>query len=373
MSIRRLFAAAGGLVMAFAAGVTSPLLAQGNDINADSKFIKDAAADNFFEIRLGTIAQSKGANSSVKQFGQQMVNDHTTMLNAWKDLVTKTGYPFQPGLNNDQQQQVKSLNGMSGAQFDQAYMTAMVQGHQKTLQNFQSESQSAKSAEVKNLIATQLPTIQQHLNLAEQTGAQVGVSTNVIASAKNGQPATPTTSAQTTTPTVTSSAQTTGNLTADSKFIKEAAQDNLLEVRLGTLAQQKASDANVKQYAQHEVSDHTVMDNQWVSLAGNNGMTLQTTMGPRHKKKLNALQKLSGKDFDKAYMTMSIQSHQDYVDYFSKEGKATQSSQVRDLAANDLRSFQLHLDQAKQIGGQVGVNVAAALKARTTKAYKTQY
>lgn len=380
MSIRRLFAAANGLAIAFAAGAISPLQAQGNDLNADSKFIKEAAADNLLEIRLGTLAQNKATNPSVKQFGQQMVTDHTTMLNSWKGLVSKTGYPFQPGLSNEQQQQFKTLNGTSGTQFDQAYMTAMVQNHQNGIQKFQAEAQTAKSTEVRSLVSTSLPTMQQHLNLAAQIGSQVGVSTNVIASAKNGQPTTPTAqptpSGQVTTPNqpvANQNAQVTQqNLSADRRFIWEAAQDNLLELRIGTLAQSKASDPAVKDYAQRLVKEHTDMENHWNELAARNGVDLKLVMGPKHKKKADRLKKLSGKNFDRAYMTMSIQNHQDYVEYFSKEGKATQASQVRDLAAMHLSTLQQHLEQAKQIGGQVGVNVAAALRARETSAYRSQ-
>jgi predicted outer membrane protein len=80
---------------------------------------------------------------------------------------------------------------------------------------------------------------------------------------------------------------------------------------------------------------------------------------------------LSGKEFDRAYMTMQVQNQQDYVEYFGKEGKATNASQVRDLAANDLRSLELHLSQAKEVANRVGVNVAAALRARKTAAYRS--
>jgi putative membrane protein len=357
-------------MIAFAAGATSPLPAQ-NEINKDSKFIREAASNNLLEIRLGTIAQKKASNLSVKQFGERMATDHTRMLDEWRALVPKTGYPFQPGLSNEQEKELKRLEKLSGPEFDREYMTAMIQGHQSTAAKFQGEGQSANSPEVRQLVAAQLPVVQQHLSLATQVGSQVGVPGNVAVT-------TPTPNAPAPAPTQNPpvAAQNTPvaqeDLRADAEFLRDAIADNVLEKRLGELAQSKSTDAAVKQYAQHLVSDHTIMENQWIALAARNGMTLKSGMGPRHKKKADRLEKLSGRDFDRAFMTTSIQNHQDYVEYFSKDGRATRSAQVRDLAANDLRSFELHLDQAKRIGEQVGVNVAAALRARKSSAYRNQ-
>jgi putative membrane protein len=374
MSIRRLMAtAAGGLVIAFAAGTSLQAQAKPEDLKKDTESIKAVSSDHLLEIRLGTIAQKKASNPAVKQFGERMVTDHTRLLNEWRALLSTTGYPFQPGLTNAQEQEFKRLDKESGAAFDRDYMTSMIQDHQNAVAKFQDLRVSASSEQVRALVATGLPVIQEHLSLAAQVGNQVGASGNVAVD-NTKFPDAPT--AQAPAQNAPVAVQNTGvaqeDLKPDVKFIREAAQDNLLEIRLGQMALKKAVDPAVREYAQRLVSDHTIMQNQWIELAAKNGMTLKSTLGPRHKKKADRLDKLSERAYERAFMTTEVQNHQDYLEYFSKEGKATHSSQVRELAANDLRSMELHLSQAKQVGSQIGVDVAAALRARETSAYRKQ-
>jgi putative membrane protein len=381
MSIRRLMAtAAGGLVIALGAAATSPLQGQGtpDDLNKDSEFIREVAADHLLEIRLGTIAQKKATNTAVKQFGERMVNDHTSMLEQWRALVTKSGFPFQPGLRDEQEDEVKRLEKVSGTEFDRSYMTAMIEGHQNEITKFQTKGQSANSTQVRELVTVGLPVLQQHFTLANQVGSQVGA-TNVAVTTPNPPVTNPTPPVTTPTPQVPpqntpvtpqNAPGVRENLRPDMEFIRDAVADNFLAIRMAQLAERKAENSAVKQYAQRVMSNHTNMQNQWVTLAANNGTTLKPGMGKRHKKKADRLEKLSGREFDRAYMTTEVQSHQDYVEYFSKEGRATHSSQVRNKAASDLRVLESELSQAKNIANRVGVNVAAALRARQTSAYR---
>ena len=149
---------------------------------------------------------------------------------------------------------------------------------------------------------------------------------------------------------------------ADRKFIREVNADNMLEVSLGKLAEQKADNAAVKQFAQRMVTDHTKSLDDWTNLASKNGLTIKAGMGSRHRAKLDRLQKLSGKAFDKAYVTMAVQNHKDAIDYFQREGQAAHSDEVRDLVASTLPTLQDHFKQAKQVGAQVGADTTAALR-----------
>jgi putative membrane protein len=378
--------AAGGLIIAFGAGAASPLQGQGrpDDLNKDSEFIREVAADHLLEIRLGTIAQEKATNSAVRQFGERMVTDHTSMLDQWRALVTKSGFPFQPGLRDEQEEEVERLEKASGTEFDRAYMTSMVQDHQNAVTKFQTKGQSANSIQVRELVNIGLPVLQQHVNLAIQVGNQVGATDVAVtptpttpAPSPTGQPPAqnpPVQNQPAQNPPVTAqnAPGVRENLRPDMEFIRDALADNFLAIRMAELAQRKAQNREVRQYAEKAISDHTSMQNQWVTLGANNGITLKPGMGKRHKKKADRLEKLSGREFDRAYMTTEVQSHQDYVEYFSKEGRATHSSQVRNKAANDLRILERQLSDAKDVANEVGVNVAAALRARKTSAYRNQ-
>ena len=169
--------------------------------------------------------------------------------------------------------------------------------------------------------------------------------------------------------TTTAAAKTNVNadVKADSRFIRNFTADNMLEASLGKLAEQKAENPAVKQFGQRMDTDHNKTQNDWVNAATKNGLTFKTGMGQRHRAKLTRLQSLSGKAFDKAYMTQAIQDHKDDIDYFQREGQAAHSSQVRDLVASTLPTLQDHFKQAKEVGAQVGADTSATPRTAMVK------
>jgi putative membrane protein len=177
--LRSMAVAAGGLVIALAAGSVRPLQAQAKpgDVKADSKFIHEISSDNLMDIRLGQIAENKASNSEVKDFGKRMVTDHTKLEDDWTSMAAKNGLKFTPGLGRRHKAKVDQLEKLSGKEFDRAYMTSMVRNHQEDVDYLQNESKSARSAPVRDLVGSILPTFEQHLTLAKQVGSKVGADT----------------------------------------------------------------------------------------------------------------------------------------------------------------------------------------------------
>lgn len=378
---RRLLATAGGLMIGLAAvpmytlhaqgqapgqgttpGQTSPnqsapagqgsvVLATRGDVSVDGKLIRDVLTDHLLEVRLSQLAQQKATNPSVKGFAQRMVDDHSRLQSEWTAMASSNGMTVNPQLDNMDRAKVAQLSRLSGADFDRAYMNVMIQGHQDAVNRLQNEGQYAQSAPVRARVVNDLPLLQQHLSLAQQVGAQVGATTTVTAS-------TPTTSTPTTSSTnpYVGSTAADPNIKADNKFIREVTADNMLEASLGQLAERKAENSEVRQFAQRMVADHNKLQNDWVSMSSSNGMNFKTGFGKNHRKKLDQLQKLSGSEFDRTYMTLMIQDHKDYVDYFRKEGRAAKSAAVRNLVSASLPTLEQHWAMAKQVGVKVGAN-----------------
>ena len=65
----------------------------------------------------------------------------------------------------------------------------------------------------------------------------------------------------------------------DQKFVEEAAHGGMAEVEAGKLAQKQASQASVKAFAEHMVTDHTRANDQLKQIAMTKGMTLPTETG----------------------------------------------------------------------------------------------
>jgi putative membrane protein len=350
---------AGGLVIALAAVPLAPIHAQGqiSQLAKDSKLIFQMAGSNIMEVRLGQSAQQKASNAAVKQFAQQMVTDHTNLENQLASVVSKNG-TFQPAMGKENEAEVARLEKLSGAQFDQQYMTSMIQHHQQDISLLQSEGQSATSAEARQLVAASLPVLQRHLTMASQVGGQVGATGGVAVATQPGTTTTPpTTSSTTTTQPGQVATQNQGTISAsDMAFVREAAGGNLMEIRLGQLAQSKASNQAVKQFGQRMVGDHTNLQNQLTSAASTGGQTFTPAMDSRHQRQVSRLEGLSGDEFDRAYMSLMIRAHQRDVNNFQTQSQSAQSTQVRTLATNSLPVLQQHLSLAVQVGSQVGVD-----------------
>ena len=136
---------------------------------SDRKFMEKAAEGGMAEVQLGKLAAEKASSAEVKQFGQRMVDDHSKANDQLKQIATSKGVQLPTGLDRSTQREMDKLSKMSGADFDREYMKHMVSDHKKDVSEFKTESNRAKDPQVKQFAATTLPTLQQHLELAQST------------------------------------------------------------------------------------------------------------------------------------------------------------------------------------------------------------
>jgi putative membrane protein len=141
--------------------------------HGDRKFIEEAAKGGMAEVQLGQLAVQKAQSPEVKQFAQKMVDDHTKANDELKQVASSKGVELPTDLDHSAKREHDKLSKLSGADFDREYMNHMVSDHKKDVKAFKDESKSAKDAQVKEFATTTLPTLEQHLQLAEQTDAAV--------------------------------------------------------------------------------------------------------------------------------------------------------------------------------------------------------
>ena len=134
----------------------------------DKNFIKQVAQINVDEQKLGELAQQKGNSDAVKDFGKRMVDDHSNAQSQLKDLAQRQGVtlPAEPDSRASKFEQ--QLSSKSGTQFDQAYLKHMIAGHKKAISLLKREIQSGSDPNVKSYAQNTLPTIQEHLRMAQE-------------------------------------------------------------------------------------------------------------------------------------------------------------------------------------------------------------
>jgi len=110
------------------------------------QFIEKAAIANMAEIQLGQLAQQHAQDQQVKQFAQMMVDDHTKALEQLKSVASSQNGQIPSALDSKHQKLYDKLSKLQGAEFDKAYMDAMVDGHkdvEKMLKDRAGKSASA--------------------------------------------------------------------------------------------------------------------------------------------------------------------------------------------------------------------------------------
>jgi putative membrane protein len=136
---------------------------------SDTHFAQEAAMGGKMEVELGKLATQKAANDKVKQFGQRMADDHGKAGDQLKSIAAKENISLPDKLDAKEQATVDKLSSLSGAAFDRAYMREMVKDHQHDVADFQKEADHGTNTNLKTWASTTLPTLQEHLRLAQET------------------------------------------------------------------------------------------------------------------------------------------------------------------------------------------------------------
>jgi putative membrane protein len=116
---------------------------------------------------------------------------------------------------------------------------------------------------------------------------------------------------------------------------------------LGRLAEQNASDANVKQFGARMVKDHTKLNSELGTVAKSIGLTVPTALSAEQQTEYAKLSKLSGTKFDKVYMDLMVKDHTGDLAAFQNEEAATQNPKLKRAVANAIPIIQEHLNMAK--------------------------
>ena len=148
---------------------SSGKMASGALASGDRKFVEKAATGGMVEVQLGQLAQEKASNEQVKEFAARMAQDHAKANDELKQLATSKGANVPAAVGKSQQKDVDKLQKLSGADFDRAYMKQMVSDHKTDINDFQKEAKSGKDADLKSFATTTLPTLQEHMTLAQST------------------------------------------------------------------------------------------------------------------------------------------------------------------------------------------------------------
>lgn len=147
-------------------------------------------------------------------------------------------------------------------------------------------------------------------------------------------------------------ATTTGGIAVvndDAEFAVAAANGGMAEVELSKLAETKATNAKVKEFAAMMTKDHGGANAELMALAKTKNITLPTTVGEDKQKTMGDLQTKTGADFDKAYVDVMVKDHKSTVDLFEKASTDAKDADIKSFAIKTLPVLKNHLQAIETI------------------------
>jgi putative membrane protein len=131
-------------------------------------------------------------------------------------------------------------------------------------------------------------------------------------------------------------------------FIQQGLEDGQAEIEASKVAQSVSKNRRVVNYAIMIVKDHAAMGDELQKIAINNKIRGGDSISTAHQQNIADIKALSGRDFDRAYIQMMVNTHQSAVKAF-KTASTDKIEEIQKFARNTVPILKLHLDSANAI------------------------
>lgn len=138
--------------------------------NSVEGFVTAAAMSDMYEIESSRLALTKAQSPAVKQFAQQMIDDHTKTTAQLKKIISDGKLALVPPsqLDNRRQGMIDNLKAANGAAFDEAYVDQQEAAHKEAVTLMNSYVDDGDNAALKQFAQATAPKIQMHHDMVEK-------------------------------------------------------------------------------------------------------------------------------------------------------------------------------------------------------------
>jgi putative membrane protein len=120
-----------------------------------------------FEIQSSQLAASK-MQGDVQAFANQMIKDHTKTSSELKAQAEHVNVPVPATMTSSQQTMLDKLKSLDGKDFMKQYLDDQVSAHKNAVSLFERYGKGGDNNELKGWATQTLPTLQHHLDMAQQ-------------------------------------------------------------------------------------------------------------------------------------------------------------------------------------------------------------
>lgn len=126
-------------------------------------------------------------------------------------------------------------------------------------------------------------------------------------------------------------------------FVDAATEAGIAEVVTGNLAQEKSQSADIKQFAQQMVTDHTKANQELGDIARKLDISVPDEAALIDKVKKMILE-WREESFDRSYVNNQVDAHEKAVELFKKEAASSDKPELKAFASDKLPTLQHHLE-----------------------------
>jgi putative membrane protein len=137
-------------------------------------------------------------------------------------------------------------------------------------------------------------------------------------------------------------------------FLSQIAECNLAETAAAKEALERASNSDVRKFAQQMIDDHDKVDKELSDLSRRKGLALPDRENEFHHRELARLKEAGGVDVDRRYVAMVLGDHEKGVALLQDNATSAKDPEVRDFAQNAWPRCQGHLKTAQDLSGKLG-------------------
>ena len=132
-----------------------------------TSFLVNGANAGMAEVQLGELAQRKAMNQQVKDFGSMIEHNHNVANDQVRALAVQRNVTLPATVGDEKRNEIDDLSRKSGADFDKAFLRAIVKGHNQAIDLFGKASDKVKDTEVKTFVDNTLPKLRNYLDSAK--------------------------------------------------------------------------------------------------------------------------------------------------------------------------------------------------------------
>ena len=144
----------------------------------------------------------------------------------------------------------------------------------------------------------------------------------------------------------------------DVRFIEQGIDYSTIQIEIGELAVERASDEAVRQLGSQVATDHEQISQKLTELAQQR--SVEVSARPSHeawRETIDQLQGQSGEDFERAFLGVQLKIGQQLVKLYQIQASNSTDTGLASFAITTLVHVEQHFTTAQRLGAQYGLSV----------------